>query len=153
MNIAELVEVKKNPHIAAIAPGDTVRVSVKVVEGDKERLQLFKGVIIRIRHAVDGGTFTVRRISHGVGVERTFLFQSPLVDRVELVQHGEVRRAKLYYLRRRSGKTARLRERRLEGDELLLPVDEVTEEATTEVPEEAAAEASVEPETKATEET
>ena len=145
MNIQELVEVKKNPHIAAIAPGDTVRVSVKVVEGDKERLQIFKGVIIRIRHAVDGGTFTVRRISHGVGVERTFLFQSPLVDKVEIVQHGKVRRAKLYYLRQRSGKTARLRERRLEAGELLLPTEGATEEA--------AEEAGGEPETKAAEET
>jgi len=87
-------------------------VSVKVVEGDKERLQVYKGVVIRIRHAVDGGTFTVRRVSHGVGVERTFMFQSPLVDRVEVVQHGKVRRAKLFYLREKVGKATRIKEAR-----------------------------------------
>lgn len=130
MNIGELVEVTKNPNIPTIAPGDTVRVSVKVVEGDKERLQLYKGVVIRIRHAVDGGTFTVRRISHSVGVERTFMFQSPLVDKVEVVQHGKVRRAKLYYLRQRSGKTARIREKRLIGGETLVS-EEATEEAAS----------------------
>jgi len=119
MNIAELVEVKENPNIPTLSPGDTVRVNVKVVEGDKERLQAFKGVVIRIRHAADGGSFTVRRVSHGVGVERTFLFQSPLVAGVEVVHHGKVRRAKLYYLRRRSGKTARIRERRLGKSELV----------------------------------
>jgi large subunit ribosomal protein L19 len=113
MNMASLIESKPNPNVPTLAPGDTVKVRVRVVEGDKERLQVFQGVVIRIRRSVDSGTFTVRRVSRGVGVERTFLFQSPMVDKVEVVQHGKVRRAKLYYLRQRSGKMARLREKRL----------------------------------------
>jgi large subunit ribosomal protein L19 len=114
MKIASLIESKPNPNVPSLTPGDTVKVSARVVEGDKERLQVFQGVVIRVRRSVDGGTFTVRRVSRGIGVERTFLFQSPMVDKVEVVQHGKVRRAKLYYLRRRSGKTARLRERRVD---------------------------------------
>lgn len=114
MNIASLTESKPNPNIPTLAPGDKVKVSAKVVEGDKERLQVFQGVVIRIRRSADGGSFTVRRVSRGIGVERTFLFQSPMVAKVEVVQHGKVRRAKLYYLRQRSGKTARLRERRVD---------------------------------------
>src|SRR5262245_34748655 len=97
----------------AIAVGDTVRVHVRVVEAGRERTQVFEGVVIRL-HApgrIDG-TFTVRRVSHGIGVERTFPSASPRVDKIDVVRHGEVRRAKLYYLRRRSGKAARLRERR-----------------------------------------
>ncbi len=114
MNIASLTESKPNSNIPTLAPGDKVKVSAKVVEGDKERLQVFQGVVIRIRRSADGGSFTVRRVSRGIGVERTFLFQSPMVAKVEVVQHGKVRRAKLYYLRQRSGKTARLRERRVD---------------------------------------
>jgi large subunit ribosomal protein L19 len=124
MNMASPVEVKPNPDIPALAPGDTVKVNVRVVEGDKERIQPFKGVVIKVRRGVDGGSFTVRRISRGIGVERTFLFQSPLLEKVEVVQHGKVRRAKLYYLRRRSGKMARLRERRLEKKEMALEAPE-----------------------------
>ena len=114
MDISQLVEVKTNPNIPKLAPGDTVKVSVKVIEGDKERIQVFRGVVIRIRNGVDGGNFTVRRVSQGIGVERTFLFQSPLVEKVEVVQHGKVRRAKLYYLRGRSGKAARIKEKRVD---------------------------------------
>ena len=114
MNIASLTESKTNPDIPTLAPGDKVKVSAKVVEGDKERLQVFQGVVIKLRRSVDGGSFTVRRVSRGIGVERTFLFRSPMVAKVEVVQHGKVRRAKLYYLRQRSGKTARLRERRVD---------------------------------------
>ncbi len=121
MNMALLVEVKPKPNIPTLAPGDTVKVSVKVVEGDKERLQVFRGVVIKIRRSVDGGSFTVRRVSRGIGVERTFLFQSPMVETVEVVQHGKVRRAKLYYLRRRSGKTARLKEKRVDKLETVEP--------------------------------
>ena len=117
MNIAQLVEIKPNPNIPSLAPGDTVKVSVKIVEGDKERLQVFQGVVIKTRRGIGGGSFTVRRVSRGIGVERTFLFGSPLVEKVEVVQHGKVRRAKLYYLRRRSGKTARLKERRMDKGE------------------------------------
>lgn len=111
MNIASLVEVKPNPNIPEIAPGDTVKVGVKVVEGEKERTQLFQGVVIRVRHSATGGSFTVRRVSYGVGVERTFPLCSPLVEKVEIVKHGKVRRAKLYYLRGLSGKASRIKEK------------------------------------------
>jgi large subunit ribosomal protein L19 len=112
MNVASLIEVKSNSNIPDIAPGDTVKVSVKVVEGDKERIQAFQGVVLKLRNGADGGSFTVRRVTHGVGVERTFLFRSPLVEKVEVVRRGKVRRARLYYLRERSGKAARIREKR-----------------------------------------
>ena len=112
MNIASLVEVKPNPNIPDIAPGDTVKVSVKVVEGERERTQLFQGVVIRVRHGGVGANFTVRRVTYGVGVERTFPLYSPLVEKVEVVRHGKVRRAKLYYLRGLSGKAARIKEKR-----------------------------------------
>jgi large subunit ribosomal protein L19 len=93
-------------------PGDTVRVHVKVVEGEKERTQVFEGVVIRRRGEGGRASFTVRRISYGVGVERTFPLHSPRIERVELVRRGRVRRSKLYYLRGLAGKAARLRERR-----------------------------------------
>ena len=93
--------------------GDTVRVGVRVVEGNRERTQEFEGVVIRRRSGGINENFTVRRIaSHGIGVERTFLLHSPRVERVEVLRRGRVRRAKLYYLRDRSGKAARIRERR-----------------------------------------
>jgi len=132
MNMALLVEVKPNPNIPALAPGDTVKVNVRVVEGDKERIQPFKGVVIKMRRGVDGGSFTVRRVSRGIGVERTFLFQSPMLEKVEVIQHGKVRRAKLYYLRQRSGKTARIRERRLDKKELALEAPEAKLESEQE---------------------
>ena len=113
MNIASLIEVKLNPNIPDISPGDTVKVSVKVVEGERERIQVFQGVVIRMRHGVSGGSFTVRRVSYGVGVERTFPLSSPLVEKVEIVRHGKVRRAKLYYLRGLSGKASRIKEKRV----------------------------------------
>ena len=93
-------------------PGDTVRVHVKVVEGEKERTQLFEGVVIRKRGDGARASFTVRRISYGVGVERTFPLHSPRIDRVEVVRTGRVRRSKLYYLRGLAGKAARLKEKR-----------------------------------------
>lgn len=93
--------------------GDTVRVHVRVVEGGKERVQVFEGMLIGLhRPARLDGTFKVRRIAHGIGVERTFMFASPRIDKVEVVRHGEVRRAKLYFLRGLTGKAARIRERR-----------------------------------------
>ncbi|MEE8205166.1 MAG: 50S ribosomal protein L19 [Dehalococcoidales bacterium] len=110
MNTTQLVEVKTNPKIPEIAPGNTVKVYVKIVEGGKERIQVFQGVVIKCRRGADGGNFTVRRTSHGVGVERTFPLASPLVTKVEIVRRGKVRRAKLFYLRERSGKAARLKE-------------------------------------------
>jgi large subunit ribosomal protein L19 len=94
--------------------GDTVRVHVKVVEGTRERIQVFEGVVIALHGKTgSGASFTVRRIaSHGVGVERTFLLHSPRIDRIEVLRHGDVRRAKLFYLREKVGKRARIRERR-----------------------------------------
>lgn len=93
--------------------GDTVRVHVKVVEGGKERIQVFEGVVIGL-HSPNRtyGTFKVRRIAHGIGVERTFMYGSPRVDKVEVVRHGKVRRAKLYFLRGLTGRAARIKERR-----------------------------------------
>ena len=112
MNMDTLVEPKSNPNIPPLAAGDTVKVSTRVVEGDKERIQVFQGVIIRIRNSGAGSSFTVRRVTYGVGVERTFPLYSPLVDKVEVVRHGKVRRAKLYYLRGLSAKKARIKEKR-----------------------------------------
>ena len=99
-------------NIPEFGPGDTVRVYVKVREGEKERLQAFEGVILRRREAGLGSTFTVRKVSYGVGVERTFLLHSPMVERIERLRAGRVRRAKLYYLREKRGKAARIREKR-----------------------------------------
>ena len=113
MDMASVIEVKQNPSIPALASGDTVKVRVKVTEGEKERIQTFQGVVIRVRHSADGGSFTVRRVAYGVGVERTFLFQSPLIEKVEVVRRGKVRRAKLYYLRGLSAKAARIKEKRV----------------------------------------
>ena len=92
--------------------GDTVRVFVKVVEGSRERLQAFEGAVIARRNGGVRETFTVRRVSYGIGVERTFPVHSPRVDRVEIIRRGKVRRAKLYYLRERSGKAAKIKELR-----------------------------------------
>jgi large subunit ribosomal protein L19 len=113
-----------NPNIPQISPGDTVKVSLKTREGDKERLQNFQGVVIKMRKGVDGGNFTVRRVSYGIGVERTFPFQSPSVQNVEVLRHGKVRRAKLYYIRRLSVKQARLKERRERTIEQTIPQEE-----------------------------
>ena len=98
--------------LAAFAPGDTVRVHVKIKEGDKERIQVFQGVVISKRKGGLNASFTVRKVSYGVGVERIFPMHSPIIDRVEIVTHGRVRRAKIYYLRKLRGKAARLREKR-----------------------------------------
>ena len=114
MNTGELIEVKPNPNIPALAPGDTVKVSNKVVEGDKERTQIFQGVVIKVRHGGVGSNFTVRRVAHSVGVERTFPLHSPLVEKVEVMRHGKVRRARLYYLRGLGAKASRIKERRVQ---------------------------------------
>jgi large subunit ribosomal protein L19 len=107
-----LIEVEPNPNIPPLSPGDTVRVSVKIVEGEREYTQAFQGVVIGVHRGAAGGTFTVRRVSYGVGVERTFPLRSPLVEKVEMIRHGKVRRAKLYYLRGLSGKRARIKEKK-----------------------------------------
>ena len=93
-------------------PGDTVKVHVKIIEGNKERIQVFEGVVIALRHGGIDETFTVRKNSWGVGVERTFFKSSPRLDKIEVTRRGRVRRAKLYYLRERAGKSARIAERR-----------------------------------------
>jgi len=113
MSVASLVEIKPNPNIPDIAPGDTVKVTTKIVEAERERTQLFQGVVIKVRRGGAGASFTVRRVTYGVGVERTFPLYSPLVERVEVVRHGKVRRAKLYYLRGLSAKKARIKEKRV----------------------------------------
>jgi large subunit ribosomal protein L19 len=100
-------------NVPAFGPGDTVRVHVKVVEGERERIQPCEGVVIRRRSGGINENFTVRRIaSHGIGVERTFPIHSPRIDKIDVLRHGKVRRAKLYYLRGLTGKAARIKERR-----------------------------------------
>jgi large subunit ribosomal protein L19 len=108
--IRELEKEQMKQDIPAFRPGDTVRVHVKVIEGQRERIQLFEGVVIRRRGSGVSETFTVRKISYGVGVERTFPLHSPKIDKIEVVRQGRVRRAKLYYLRDRVGKAARIKE-------------------------------------------
>ena len=98
--------------IPSFRPGDTVRVYVKVVEGGRERIQVFEGTVLRRRGSGLSETFTVRRVSYGVGVERTFLVHSPRLDKIEVKKRGKVRRARLYYLRDRVGKAARIQERK-----------------------------------------
>lgn len=101
-----------NPHIPELHPGDTVSVHLRIKEGDRERIQEFRGTVIRYRKGGNEANFTVRRLaSHGVGVERTFLLRSPRIEKVEVQRQAKVRRAQLYYLRERSGKRARLEER------------------------------------------
>jgi len=109
MDANSYVGLKPNPNIPAFRPGDAVRVHAKVVEGDRERIQVFEGVVIRIRRGGVNSNFTVRRVSHGIGVERIFPYYSPLVDKVEVSRVGRVRRARLYYLRQRVGKAARIK--------------------------------------------
>lgn len=110
IGVVEASQLKKNR--GDFDPGDTVKVQVKVVEGEKERVQAFEGVVIRKRGEGARASFTVRRISYGVGVERTFPLHSPMIDRVQVLRRGDVRRSKLYYLRALSGKAARLKEKR-----------------------------------------
>ncbi|HYA30671.1 MAG TPA: 50S ribosomal protein L19 [Acidobacteriota bacterium] len=106
--IGQLEGQQAKPELPALRPGETVRVHVKVVEGEKERTQVFEGIVIGISGSGSRANFTVRKISYGVGVERIFPIHSPRIEKVEVVSHGKVRRAKLYYLRQRSGKAARL---------------------------------------------
>ncbi len=113
MSLIQAVEEKHlKKDLPAFRPGDTVKVQVKVVEGDKERLQAFEGICIRRRGGGLSATFTVRKVTYGVGVERTFPLHSPSVERIEVLRLGQVRRAKLYYLRKLRGKAARIREQR-----------------------------------------
>ena len=106
-----VLDLKPNPNVPEFGPGDTVRVHAKVVEGSRERIQVFEGVVIRRRNAGSGTNFTVRRIAHDVGVERTFPVYSPRLEKVEVVRQGRVRRARLYYLRGLRGRAARIKEK------------------------------------------
>jgi large subunit ribosomal protein L19 len=99
--------------IPEFGPGDNVKVHVKIKEGEKERIQVFQGVVIARHRGMANATFTVRKVSYGVGVERVFLLHSPSIDRIELVTRGRVRRSKIYYLRKLRGKAARIREKRV----------------------------------------
>ena len=110
--IKQLEREQMRMDMPAFSPGDTVRVHVKIKEGDKQRIQVFQGVVISKRKGGISASFTVRKVSYGVGVERVFPMHSPIIDRVELVTHGRVRRAKIYYLRKLRGKAARIREKR-----------------------------------------
>jgi large subunit ribosomal protein L19 len=114
MNKIELLEREQmRMDLPNFIAGDTVKVHVKIKEGEKERIQAFQGVVISKRKGTTGATFTVRKVSYGVGVERIFPIHSPAIDRVEIITRGRVRRGKLYYLRSLRGKAARIRERRV----------------------------------------
>ena len=131
MDMSSIVELKPKSKIPALAPGDTVRVSTKVIEGDKERIQMFQGVVIRVKAGGAGPSVTVRRVTYGVGVERTFPLNAPLVEKVEVSRRGKTRRARLYYLRGLSARASRIKEKRVAlGKEALAP--EVTPEAAPE---------------------
>ncbi len=117
MNALEKVEqAQMKKEVSSFRPGDTVKVHVKIKEGEKERIQVFEGTVIGLRRARNHSTFTVRKISFGHGVERIFPVHSPIVDKVEVVRSGRVRRAKLYYLRKLRGKAARLRSTQTEQE-------------------------------------
>ncbi|MCI8325173.1 MAG: 50S ribosomal protein L19 [Clostridia bacterium] len=110
-NLIDIIEKEgMRTDLPELSIGDTVKVYFKVIEGNKERLQVFEGIIIAFRHGSIRETMTVRKISGGIGVERTFPLHSPKIDHIDVVRHGKVRRAKLYYLRERSGKSAKLAE-------------------------------------------
>jgi large subunit ribosomal protein L19 len=110
--VAEIGNAAKRTDVPAFRAGDTVKVHVKVIEGSRSRVQVFQGVVIRISGSGVGRTFTVRKVSFGVGVERTFPLHSPIFEQIEIVTRGDVRRAKLYYLRNLRGKAAKIKERR-----------------------------------------
>ena len=113
MNAIDLIDAKSlRDDVPDFAPGDTLKVHVRVVEGTRERVQLFQGAVIRRQGGGLQETFTVRKVSFGVGVERTFPVHSPIVAKIEVVSRGDVRRAKLYYLRDRVGKAAKIKEKR-----------------------------------------
>ncbi|MBR3250312.1 MAG: 50S ribosomal protein L19 [Erysipelotrichaceae bacterium] len=108
--VNEITKEQMRSDLPVLAPGQTVRVDVKIKEGDKERIQAYEGTVVKVQGSGIGQTFTVRKISSGVGVERTFPVHSPTIDKVTVIRKGKVRRARLYYLRNRSGKSAKLKE-------------------------------------------
>jgi large subunit ribosomal protein L19 len=152
MDITSLYQIKPNPQVPELSPGDTVKVSYKIKEAAKERLQVLPGLVIKVKRANSGGSFTIRRVTSGVGVEHTFPLGSPLLDKVEVVRHGKVRRAKLYYIRRLSAKDARLKERREKLEDAGIAPEMVAPD-NQEVPEAQEAEVADAKEAKTTEET
>ena len=130
INKAAIQKITANKKITEFSPGDTVKVGVKIVEGKRERIQYFEGVCIAKKSRDINSSFTVRKISFGEGVERTFALYSPIVDTIKVVRSGKVRRAKLYYLRDRTGKSARIAEKikKTIGIDLETKINEVTEE-------------------------
>ncbi len=111
-DLLKAIEMPPNPNIPELRPGDTVNVFLRIMEGGRERIQEFRGTVIRLREGGNGASFTVRRIaSNGIGVERTFLMRSPRIEKVVVERRAKVRRAKLYFLRERTGKAARLKEK------------------------------------------
>ncbi len=114
MDMTSLIETKPNYEIPVLNPGDTVRVSTKIIEGEKERTQVFQGVVLKVKQGGAGPIMTVRRVTYGIGVERTFPLYSPRVEKVDVVRRGKTRRARLFYLRGLSARASRIKERRLE---------------------------------------
>jgi large subunit ribosomal protein L19 len=134
MNVIQQLEKEQEKEkVPALRAGDTVKVHAKVVEGTRERIQVFEGTVIRVTGGGLRMNFTVRRVTHGVGVERTFMIHSPRIDKIDVLRHGDVRQGRLYYLRAKVGKEARIRERRQ-----LIREEEPEAEATTEPTEESA---------------
>lgn len=112
MNLLDKIDLEQMRFdIPDFRPGDTIKVHIRIIEGNKERVQVFQGVVIKRKRGTMNATFTVRKISHGVGVEKTFALHSPRIEKIEVVTLGRVRRSRLYYLRERRGKAARIRER------------------------------------------
>lgn len=113
MDTIEMVEKEQmRVDIPDFKPGDTIKVHAKIKEGDKERIQIFQGAVIRKRKGNTGATFTVRKISYGIGVERIFPLHSPTIDKIEIISRGKVRRGRIYYMRKLKGKAARIKEKR-----------------------------------------
>jgi len=130
MNVIQQLEKEQQKEkVPALRAGDTVKVHAKVVEGTRERIQVFEGTVIRVTGGGLRQNFTVRRVTHGVGVERTFMIHSPRIDKIDVLRHGDVRQGRLYYLRGKVGKEARIRERRR-----LIREEESPAEAEAEAP-------------------
>jgi large subunit ribosomal protein L19 len=129
MNVIDQIEKEQfKESVPELRPGDTIRVHAKVVEGTRERIQVFEGLVIRVTGGGLRTNFTVRRVTHGVGVERTFMIHSPRIDKIEVLRHGDVRQARLYYLRDKIGKEGRIKERRPKvAATKIVPVDEEAE--------------------------